>query len=242
MLASGRSSLTFLIEGSVDAATRGDAAIRGDVGAFLASLSVENNIFVKGMDNMSETVQYYAFMTRHRSRRLGTADGFAARLERKSVADGASPGCNDVLTYSKWDEYMKELRGLATLQQLLSLQMSVLPGIRPVRIDVIMAAGYKTPKYFALVYGRFSEADSRALLTKFPPLPGVISSLPRCQSTFTISLWTSCTGRRHREEKERVGVGRGLAAVDCSRTIGVLALLLIHMHALLVYSLSRHCP
>jgi len=80
MLASGRLSLTFLIEGSVEAATRGDAAMRRDVGAFLPSLSVENNIFVKGTDNTSETVQYYASMTRHRSRRLGNADGLAAWL------------------------------------------------------------------------------------------------------------------------------------------------------------------
>jgi len=172
MLASRRSSLTFLIEGSVEAATRGDAAMRRDAGAFLASLSVENNIFVKETDNMSETVQYYASMTRHRSRRLGTADGLAAWLERNRVADGASPGSNDVLTYSKWDEYMKELRGVATLQQLWSLQLSVLPGIGPVRIDVIMAAGYKTPKALALVYSSLSEADGRELLAKLPPLPG----------------------------------------------------------------------
>ena len=171
MLASGRLSLTFLIEGSVEAATRGDATMRRDVGAFLPSLSVENNIFVKETDNTSEMVQYYASMTRHRSRRLGNADGLAAWLERSRVADGASPGSHDILTYSKWDEYMKELRGMATLQQLGSLQMSVLPGIGPVRIDVIMAAGYKTPKSLALVYGRLLQADGLELLAKLPPLP-----------------------------------------------------------------------
>jgi len=60
---------------------------------------------------------------------------------------------------------------MATLQQLGSLQMSVLPGIGPVRIDVIVAAGYKAPKSLALVYGRILEADGLALLAKLPPLP-----------------------------------------------------------------------
>jgi len=64
------------------------------------------------------------------------------------------------------------MRGVATLQQLWSLQMSVLPGVGPVRIDVIMAAGYKTPTALAAAYGRLSEEDGRSLLAKLPPLPG----------------------------------------------------------------------
>ena len=172
MAASGRTSLTFVIEGSWHAVTRGDAAMRGDIGAFLARMTVEENIFVKETDNMAGTVEYYSALVRHRARRLGTADGLEGWLTRHRSSDGAVPGAEGVLTYSLWEENIRAMRGVATLQQLWSLQMSVLPGVGPVRIDVIMAAGYKTPAALAAAYGRLSEEDGRSLLAKLPPLPG----------------------------------------------------------------------
>jgi len=172
MGASGRSSLTFVIEGSVGEAARGDAAVRGEIGAFLARMTVEEGIFVKETDNMEETVGYYSALVRHRTRRMGTADGLEAWLTSHRSLDGAVPGADGVLTYSLWEKHVREMRGVATLQQLWSLQMSVLPGVGPVRIDFIMAAGYKTPADLAAAYGRVSVEDGRSLLAKLPPLPG----------------------------------------------------------------------
>jgi len=100
MAASGRTSLTFVIEGSWHAVTRGDTAMRGDIGAFLARMTVEENVFVKETDNTAETVEYYSALVRQRTRRLGTADGLEGWLTRHRSSDGAVPGAKSVLTYS----------------------------------------------------------------------------------------------------------------------------------------------
>lgn len=184
MSASGRRSQTFVIEGNVDDATVGDAVTRAEVKDFLASLSVSTDIFIKTTDDVGGTIDYCSSLVRHCCRRMGTATGLAGWVDQNRLKDSAVPGARGVLTYSLWEKYIKEMRGEIKLQQLWALQLSVVPGIGPVRIGYIMAAGLRTPAALSSAYGRVTtEEEGRMLLSSLSPPPG------GCRISKTVSAY-----------------------------------------------------
>jgi len=191
MSASGRRSPTIVVEGNVDAATEGDAVTRAEVKDFLASLSVSTGIFVKTTNDVDETIDYYSSLVRHCCRRMGTATGLAGWVEQNRLKDSAIPGVRGVLTYSLWEKYIKEMRGEIKLQQLWALKLSIVPGIGPVRIDHIMAAGFTTPAALSSAYGRVtSEEEGRMLLARLSP-PQRGCRISKTVSAYIYDLFTA---------------------------------------------------
>jgi len=184
MSASGRRSQTFVIEGSVDDATVCDAGTHAEVKEFLASLSVSTDIFVTTTDDVRGTIDHYSSLVRHCCRRMGTATGSAGWVDQNRLKDSAVPEARGVLTYSLWEKYIKEMRGEMKLQQLWALQLSIVPGIGPVRIGYIMAAEFRTPAALSSAYGRVTtEEEGRMLLSGLSPPQG------GCRISKTVSAY-----------------------------------------------------
>jgi len=184
MAASGRSSLTCIVEGDLDGATQNDADMREAAKNFLAALSVASSFFVKYTDGLDETAAYFASLVRHRCRRLGTVSGLAGWLSAHRATDGAVPGADGVLTYSLWEEEMTKMRQTTTLQQMWALQLLVVPGIGKARVNTIIQGSFKVPTALAEAYGATSTAEEgKALLAQLTPPPGC-AGIPMPVSTY----------------------------------------------------------
>lgn len=174
MAATGRPSLVCVVEGDVDAAVGGDAELGRRIDTYLAKLTTSGGFVVRRTDNVKETAAYYASLANYRGMRLGRDDGLCGWLNARFEEDAASSvaGVSAAHTYEEWVNAVGEMRSTTTLQQLWALQLHVLPGIGPARIDTILSAGFKTPAALAAAYAGVTTAeDGRRLLARLPPPP-----------------------------------------------------------------------
>jgi len=191
MAASGRSSLTCIVEGDLDAATQNDADMREAAKNFFATLSTSTSFFIKYTDDLNDTAAYFASLVRHLGRRLDSADGLAGWLSARRATDGAVPGADGTLTFSLWEKEMAEMRDATTLQQMWALQLLVVPGIGKARVNTIVQGVLKVPAALAAAYRATSTPEEgQALLKKLTPPPGC-ARIPTNVSTYMYELFTS---------------------------------------------------
>lgn len=193
MAASGRPSLVCVVEGDVAAAVGNDAELGQRVAAYLAELDVSVGFTVKRTNDVSETAAYYASLVKYRGMRLGSVAGLTACLAAKRDADETSTvvGLSGCHSYENWTTAVMEMRAGSSLQQLWALQLHVLPGVGPARINNILAAGFQTPAALAAAYRDVkSVAEGRGLLAQLTP-PAGRAPITASLSSFFYDLFTS---------------------------------------------------
>jgi len=191
MAASGRSSLTCIIEGDLDGATQNDNVMREAAKNCLAALTVASSFFIKYTNGLDETVAYFSSLVRHRGRRLGSADGLAGWLSAHRLTDGAVSEADGVLTYSRWAKEITKMRQTTTLQQMWALQLLVVPGIGKARANTIIHGTFKVPTALAEAYRATSTPEEgKELLAQLTPPPGC-AGIPKPVSSYMYDLFTA---------------------------------------------------
>jgi len=173
MAATGCKGLVFIVEGDLDAATENDANVREEAKNVLAELTVSSNFVVKYTADLTETAAFFSSLVCIRGRRLSNAAGFSSWLETTRANNRNAAGMGGLLTFPLWDEDVGTMRRTITLQQIWALQLNVLPGIGPQRINRIMDGSFNVPAALQDAYrAAGTEDEAKTLLARMKPAPG----------------------------------------------------------------------
>jgi len=190
MSATGCKSLTCIVEGDLDAATANDANTRMEAKNLLAELTVTSNFVIKYTVDLTDTAAFFSSLVTIRQRRLGTTIGLSNWLQTNRANGNAAAGTDGHLTFPVWEEAVRTMRQSVTLQQIWALQLNVIPGVGPKRIDRVMDGGFNLPVALQDAYRAAATMnDARTLLARLKPPPGC-APISKELSEFVFTLFT----------------------------------------------------